>query len=74
MTYTAIRRLTPELIKYSNYHFNVIWSGEKYMLIELTKKPNKNIWNSISNSNYENEENISFQRTSKQLALLDRYR
>ena len=44
------------------------------MLIELTKKPNKNIWNSISNSNYENEENISFQRTSKQLALLDRYR
>ena len=74
MTYTAIRRLTPELIKYSNFHFNVLWSGEKYMLIELTEKPKKNIWNSISNSNNEIEQNISFQRTQEQLALLDRYR
>ena len=50
----------------------MFYDEEKYMLIELIKKLIK-ILEFISNSNYENEENISFQRT-KQLALLDRYR
>ena len=37
----GLRRLTPYFVKKSAYDFNILWTKERYLLIELTKKPPK---------------------------------
>tara|TARA_Y100000816_G_C25789695_1_gene413882 strand:+ start:263 stop:469 length:207 start_codon:yes stop_codon:yes gene_type:complete len=34
----GIRRLTPEMIRNSKYHFNIVYKSNKYLFIKLSKK------------------------------------
>jgi|TARA_E500000178_G_scaffold289285_1_gene292298 hypothetical protein len=66
----SIRRLTPIIVERSKYNFDVLWSGGKYMVIELNEKPCKNIWETIPDYDKDVNPNlhsspIAFLETSK---------
>lgn len=48
-----------------------MWYGEKFMFIELNKKPPNNIWETVS---VHNKHIINPYLTKDNLTLLDRYR
>lgn len=45
MIHRVFRKLTPEFVKKSGYEFNVLWTNNRYVFIELNKK--KDIWKDI---------------------------